>query len=162
VIDSQLELRSAGSTRWPAVGELFDHNGMPDLHPGEILTRIRVPLEEWDFTLFRKVERGSCSGASNLSFAAVARLPKGGIDALHFCIGGLKNPVFRMAALETRLKNATVPVSAKLIDSLLADLDEALSEQVDDTPTGGYRKATSLRLFRWFMNRLNARTLEIL
>lgn len=162
VIDSQLELRTSGSTRWLSIHEFFNANGLPDLRPGEILTRIRVPLEDWDFALFRKVEAGKRFAASALSFAGVARFPKGNVEVLQFCIGGLKTPAFRMLALEGRLKNASVPVPSKFIDTLSHDLDEALNEQVADTPAGHYRRATSLRLFRWFMETVNTRSLEIL
>ncbi|UCF96020.1 MAG: FAD binding domain-containing protein [Spirochaetaceae bacterium] len=160
VIDAQLELRTAGSTRWVGLEEFFDRSSLPGLRPGEILTRIRVPLEEWDFALFRKV--GDRFGTTALSFAGVARFPKGNIETLHFCIGGLDRPVFRMVSLETRLKNSSLPVPSKLIDALLRDLEDALSDQVDDTPTGIYRRATSLRLFRWFLEKINTRSLEML
>jgi CO/xanthine dehydrogenase FAD-binding subunit len=158
VIDAQLELRTAGSTRWTTVGSFLNQRGRPQLRPGEILTRIRVPLEEWDFALFRKVG----GRRRTLSFAGVARFPKGSIEVLHFCLGGLKTPVLRLPGLESRLKNASMPVSTKLIDSLLADLDAALGNEVEDSPEGRYRKATALRLFRWFMEKVNSRSLEML
>jgi CO/xanthine dehydrogenase FAD-binding subunit len=162
VIDAQLELRTAGSTRWTTVGSFLNQRRRPELRPGEILTRIRVPLEEWDFALFRRVGGRQRLGGNTLSFAGVARFPKGSLEVLHFCLGGLKTPVLRLIGLESRLKNASVPVSTKLIDSLLTDLDAALEEEVEDTSEGRYRKATALRLFRWFMEKLNSRSLEML
>ncbi len=161
VIDTQLELRTAGSTRWVRVGEFFDGRNLPDLRPGEILTRIRVPLEEWDFAVTRKVD-GGAGYSTSLSFAGVARFPKGNIEALHFCIGGLKAPVFRLPVLEERLKNISLPMQSKLLDTLFRDLADALSDQVEDTPRGHYRAATSLRLFRWFIEKINLRSLDFL
>jgi len=161
VIDTQLELRTAGSTRWVQVGEFFDRRHLPDLRPGEILTRVRIPLEEWDFAVTRKVH-GGAGLRTSLSFAGVARFPKGSIEALHFCIGGLKDPVFRMTVLEERLKNANLPVPSKLTDTLLRDLDDALADQVDDTAKGHYSRATSLRLLRCFLEKINIRSLDML
>jgi CO/xanthine dehydrogenase FAD-binding subunit len=161
VIETQLELRTAGSTRWVEVGEFFDRGNLPDLRPGEILTRIRVPLEEWDFAVTRKVHGGR-GIATSLSFAGVARFPKGSIEAMHFCIGGLKTAVFRMAVLEERLKNAALPIPSKLTDTLFRDLGDALANQVEDTPKGHYRAATSLRLFRSFLEKINIRSLDML
>jgi CO/xanthine dehydrogenase FAD-binding subunit len=161
VIDTQLELRTAGSTRWVDMAEFFDRGNLPDLRPGEILTRIRVPLEEWDFAVTRKVDSGA-GNTTSLSFAGVARFPKGSIESFQFCIGGLKTPVFRAAALEERLKNAPLPVPPKLSGSLYRDLEEALAGQVEDTPKGHYRRATALRLFRWFIEKINVRSLDIL
>jgi hypothetical protein len=92
----------------------------------------------------------------------VARFPKGRIEALHFCIGGLKNAVFRVSALEERLKNANLPIPSKLTDSLFRDFADALADQVDDTARGNYRAATSLRLLRWFIEKINVRSLDLL
>jgi CO/xanthine dehydrogenase FAD-binding subunit len=161
VIDTQLELRTAGSTRWVKVGEFFDRRNLPDLRPGEILTRIRIPLEEWDFAVTRKVH-GGAGRITSLSFAGVARFPKGSIEALHFCIGGLLRPVFRLPVLEERLKNTSLPISSKLFDTLLRDLADALAAEVEDTPTGRYRGATSLRLFRSFLEKINLQSLDML
>jgi CO/xanthine dehydrogenase FAD-binding subunit len=161
VINAQLELRTAVSTRWVGIEEFFDRGSIANLRPGEILTRIRVPLEEWDFALFRKVQAGRRFQTS-LSIAGVARFPKGSIEALHFCVGGLKSAVFRRVALEQRLKNASLPVPTKMIDSLLHDLEDALSDQVDSSGAGRYRRATALRLIRWFLEKLNTRSLEML
>jgi CO/xanthine dehydrogenase FAD-binding subunit len=162
VIDSQLELRTSGSGRWLGVEEFFNRDGQPDLRPGEILTRIRVPLEEWGFSMFRKVTAEKPFAPGALSFAGVARFPKGSIERLHFCIGGLKAPISRIPALEARLKNTSLPIASKLLTSLCDDLDSALDGQIADTLTGRYRAATSRRLFRWFLENLNARSLEIL
>lgn len=162
VIDAQLELRTAGSTRWTSVGSFLNERGRPELRSGEILIRIRVPLEEWDFALFRKVGGSQRLEGDALSLAGVARFPKGRLEVLHFCLGGLKTPVLRVPGLESRLKNASVPVSTKLIDSLLTDLNAALKEEVDESTEGRYRKATAARLFRWFMEKVNSRSLELL
>lgn len=161
VIQAQLELRTAGSSRWISVEQFYDRNNMPDLRPGEMLTRVRVPLEEWDFTLYRKVAAG-LHYETPLGFAGVARFPKGRIESLHFCFGGLKTPVFRDAALEARLKNAPLPVPSRLIDSLLRELEETVSRQVEDGAPGSYKRATCARLLHWFLEKINARTLEIL
>ena len=161
VIDTQLELRTAGSTRWVQVGEFFDRGNLPDLRPGEILTRVRIPLEEWDFAVTRKVQSGGGLRTS-LSFAGVARFPKGAIEALHFCIGGLLTPVFRVPVLEERLENINLPIPAKLMGALFRELGEALTTEVEDTPTGRYRAAASLRLFRFFLEKINLQSLDIL
>jgi xanthine dehydrogenase small subunit len=160
VIDTQLELRTAGSTRWVGLAEFFGSRNLPDLRPGEILTRIRVPLEEWDFAVTRKVDEGQ-GCVSSLSFAGVARFPKGRVETLHCCFGGLKTAVFRPISLEERVKNASLPIPTRLMDGLFHDLADALADQVEDTPRGRYRAATSLRLFRSFLDRINIRSLDI-
>jgi hypothetical protein len=67
-----------------------------------------------------------------------------------------------MPVLEERLKNSKLPMPAKLIDNLSRDLGDALTGQVADTPKGRYRAATSLRLFRSFLEKINIRSLDML
>ena len=53
-LDAQYELRTAQSTRWIAASRFSSLPGPPVLASQEILTRIRVPLEPWTYTWFRK------------------------------------------------------------------------------------------------------------
>jgi CO/xanthine dehydrogenase FAD-binding subunit len=53
-LDAQYELRSAQSTRWVSASRFSSQPGLPILAKQECLTRIRVPLEPWTFTWYRK------------------------------------------------------------------------------------------------------------
>jgi CO/xanthine dehydrogenase FAD-binding subunit len=162
VIDAQIELRTAGSSRWVPVSSFFTEEGRPGLRAGEVLTRIRVPLEEWDFQLFRKVEAGRQIDRRALSFAGTARFPKGSIEALHLCFGGFNNPVLRVAEPETRLKNAALPISGKLFDALVEELRAILADKGRESDSSRYRRATAIRMFRKFLEDLNSRSIEML
>jgi CO/xanthine dehydrogenase FAD-binding subunit len=53
-LDAIYELRSAQNTRWISASRF---SSLPDslaLNPQELLTRIRIPLDQWDFTAYRK------------------------------------------------------------------------------------------------------------
>ena len=52
-LDALFELRNTAGSRWiPALHFSTKTNG---LQKGEILTRIRIPLEEWNYTVYRKI-----------------------------------------------------------------------------------------------------------
>jgi CO/xanthine dehydrogenase FAD-binding subunit len=53
-LDAQYELRSAAQTRWISAARFSSLPGKPGLENQELLTRIRVPLDKWDYSLFRK------------------------------------------------------------------------------------------------------------
>jgi len=53
-LDAQYELRSAQSTRWVSASRFSSQPGPLSLGRQECLTRIRVPLEPWTFTWYRK------------------------------------------------------------------------------------------------------------
>ncbi|MDR0496984.1 MAG: FAD binding domain-containing protein [Treponema sp.] len=60
-LDSQFELRTAQSTRWISASQFSSLPGPPAIASHEILTRIRVPLEPWTFTWYRKFR---CAGSN--------------------------------------------------------------------------------------------------
>jgi CO/xanthine dehydrogenase FAD-binding subunit len=52
-LDAQFELRSAQSSRWVSATRFFSLKETA-LAPQELLTRIRVPLDQWDYAVYRK------------------------------------------------------------------------------------------------------------
>jgi len=54
-LDAQYELRSPQSSRWVSASRFSSQPGPPSLAKQECLTRIRVPLEPWTFTWYRKL-----------------------------------------------------------------------------------------------------------
>jgi CO/xanthine dehydrogenase FAD-binding subunit len=54
ILDAQYELRTAQSARWISASRFSSLPGPPVLAPREILTRVRVPLDPWTYTWYRK------------------------------------------------------------------------------------------------------------
>jgi CO/xanthine dehydrogenase FAD-binding subunit len=53
-LDAHYELRTAGSARWISASRFSSLPGPPALEPQELLTRIRIPLEQWNYSIYRK------------------------------------------------------------------------------------------------------------
>ncbi|MCL2190557.1 MAG: FAD binding domain-containing protein [Treponema sp.] len=53
-LDAQYELRSAQSSRWITAARFSPGPGPGALGQGEILSRIRVPLDNWDYSAYKK------------------------------------------------------------------------------------------------------------
>ena len=54
ILDAQYELRTAQSARWISASRFSSLPGPPVLAKQEILTRVRVPLEPWTYSWYRK------------------------------------------------------------------------------------------------------------
>jgi len=65
-LDAQCELRNAQSSRWVSASRFLSVPGQTALKPQELLTRIRVPLESWDYSIYKKY-----TGQSSQNKAAV-------------------------------------------------------------------------------------------
>ncbi|GHV93943.1 FAD-binding protein [Spirochaetia bacterium] len=57
-LDAQFELRSTQSTRWISASRFSSLPGPTALNPQELLTRIRVPLDQWDYSIYKKFSSG--------------------------------------------------------------------------------------------------------
>lgn len=146
-IDAQLELRSQSGTRWLRVRQFSS------TRPGEILARVRLPLQEVDFQIYRKVGERGCPAI--LSFAGTASMTKGNLETLRFAIGGVAELVYRNPEVEARLEGLKLPIPVKEIEMQEA----ALGRSLEQVPS--YRRNTAVRLLGWFLRNLNQKSLEI-
>ena len=53
-LDAHCELRTASGVRWIPAARFLSALDAPLLGPRELLTRIRVPLDQWDYSLYKK------------------------------------------------------------------------------------------------------------
>jgi xanthine dehydrogenase FAD-binding subunit len=156
VTDARLELRSESGSRWINVEE-FLRTGVG---PAEIITRIRIPLEEYDAGLYRKVGAGA---QAMLTFCALARFAKGQLELFRFAVGGAGFAALRFPGLEARLEGLNLPLPPRQVDSFIREVAERLvlpdegTAARRDAPAGGagYRRDTALRLLRRFIHDIN-------
>jgi CO/xanthine dehydrogenase FAD-binding subunit len=55
-LDAHYELRSASSARWISALRFSGHSEPLPINSQELLTRIRIPLEQWDYSLYKKIK----------------------------------------------------------------------------------------------------------
>jgi len=65
-LDAQYELRTAQAARWISAARFSSMPGPSALADQELLTRIRVPLEPWSFTWYRKFNAVGNSAANGI------------------------------------------------------------------------------------------------
>ena len=61
-LDAQYELRTAQSSRWMGASRFSSASGSVIMAPQELLTRIRVPLDPWTFTSYRRFQTPGRNG----------------------------------------------------------------------------------------------------
>ena len=66
-LDAQFELRQTQSTRWISASRFFSMPREDALNPQELLTRIRIPLDNWDCWAYKKFE-GQASRSRVVAF----------------------------------------------------------------------------------------------
>jgi hypothetical protein len=109
-----------------------------------VLTRVRIPLEEWQVQGFRRLPAG-------LTLAAAARLGRASLEVLHFCLAGPGFGLLRARELENSLKSARLPLAPRSRQGFLRELEERLAEPRLEP----YVRATAVRLVGWFLDLLD-------
>ena len=104
-----VEIRRAGGGRWIPVSRFHGGTSGSPLAPGEVVTRLRIPLDRYDVQLFRKTED------TRLTMAAVVSGSKRTIENVRIVIGSSAPTVLRNRELEAELAGRKVPLGRREI-----------------------------------------------
>jgi len=132
-LDAQYELRTTQSTRWVSASRLSSMTGAPILERHELLTRIRVPLEPWTFTWYRKF-RGADINESGGSVLFIMKNEKNILTSIRIIHAG--KTIFRDKDSEAMLLGKRLPLSRKDAESFVESWTSYLSgtRDTDDMP----------------------------
>ncbi len=159
-IDAQVEVQAASASRWLGIDRFISGPGRTVLRPGELLTRIRIPLEDWPLQVYRRVSRHGTASRALVSLCGLARTGRGTVEAVRIALGGVGETVFRSRELEAELEGHRLPLPPARVDALVRLLGERLHPWTDAYTTDRYRRATALRLVRWFLEEIHLRRPE--
>jgi xanthine dehydrogenase small subunit len=110
-LDALAEFRGPTGSRWMAVGRLAGKDRKPLVPGGEILVRVRVPLDPWDLSLVRKIGYPLWPGPDSGVFTCLARAAKGSLYEFRAALGG---PLFlRDRETETGLVGKRLPLQQR-------------------------------------------------
>jgi CO/xanthine dehydrogenase FAD-binding subunit len=87
-LDARFELRAAQETRWVSASRFSALPGPLALESQELLTRIRVPLEQWQYSLYRKFPDQYPADESGGGAVFMARIQKNILTDLRIVFAG--------------------------------------------------------------------------
>lgn len=156
-MDCILELRSLQQSRWVSISELILKTNARDnlIPPDLILTRIRIPFVNWDLQVFRKIARKKSLMHCSLTFCGLAKTNKGILTDIRMCFGALGNQLFRQRGFEVGFLGRKLPLMNKTIDTMVSELGLLLNPITDRYSKAEYRRETSMRLLKWFLEEIN-------
>ncbi len=150
LLDVQVELREAAVQRWMPVSQLFDHE--EGIQPGETMTRIRIPFEQWDIHAYKRLGSPHTGSTQSISFCGLARAQKGILSDFRYIIGSLGPFVLRSPAIEAALVGRKIPLNDREIDWICGSMTEELEEK--KMLLSLYQRTTGIGLFWWFLKSL--------
>ncbi|MDR0707406.1 MAG: FAD binding domain-containing protein [Treponema sp.] len=109
-LDALYELRCAASARWIAASRFSSLSESLALNEQELLTRIRIPLEPWDYSAYKKFKRHE-SGESAGGAVFLVRSEKNTLTGLRVVFAG--DVVLRDKNTESLLIGKRLPLDRK-------------------------------------------------
>ncbi|MBQ0039750.1 MAG: FAD binding domain-containing protein [Treponema sp.] len=112
-LNARLEIKSVTDTTTVLFSK-FD--GIPEK---SILTKIRIPLEEWDVQIFRRIGPTNTLSSLSGSFTFLVETQRGMIANIRIVYAG--NTVFYSPEFENKIIGTRLPLSQKMIDDLIEE-----------------------------------------
>ena len=152
LLDVRIELRSLSGNRWVALPRFFNEDGSLNLLPGEVLTKIRIPMDEWNIKIYKKIGGYREPGGGYLSFSAIGKTQRNILGDFRFSFSFGGTTILRNKEIEALLNGRSIPLSEKAKLLTLNVLQNTLENMKEIDPFSGAR---AFRLFKWVISKLH-------
>ena len=151
LIGAQFEFRGVRSSRWLTSTQVSDQGRLTPL-AGEILTRVRIPQEEWPHFFYQKIGNFRTPWDERLSMTALARTKHGLVEALRLIFYLPHTGLLRHRGLEAEFVGQRVPFAPRLRQEALKSIQEAM--QGLSLPPSLFQKDRVLHMTRWVLSQI--------
>jgi CO/xanthine dehydrogenase FAD-binding subunit len=116
-LDARYELRTATQSRWVSASHFSTDSGKNTLQKQECLIRIRIPLENWDYTLCRDFSAKESGDDGNEFAVFLARIQKDILSDIRVVFSGIT--ILRDKNSEISLIGKKLPLDKKTTDNFV-------------------------------------------
>jgi len=152
LLGSQFEVRNLRGSRWVTAQTVVE-DGVFSLGPGEILTRVRIPQEEWTQTFYQKIGNIRTPWDERIALAALARTKNSQLEALRMAYQLPHSGFVRVRDLEAELAGQPLPLSHRVRNQALERVEAAL--EVLPSQASQFQRDRVVHMTRWVLTRLN-------
>jgi CO/xanthine dehydrogenase FAD-binding subunit len=149
LLDTKIEIRSIvhpAVAHWVSWNQLVGEYQQEKKGPAVLISRIRLPENEWNIHFYRKTSYKEPSGSDRRTvFCGLARLFKDTLEEIRFLCGSELSGSFRDKNLESALSGRRIPLPRKEKESILA----AMKKKLDDND---FERDTFLSLMEEFLD----------
>jgi len=152
LLGAQCEIRNLRGGRWVTAQQIAD-DGRIVLAAGEILTRIRIPQEEWPLVFYQKIGNIRTPWDERLALSGLARTKNGQLEGFRLSFHLPHSGLVRVRELEAELTGQTLPLSHRERTEAVEKVDEALG--LLPVPASVFQRDRVLHMSRWVLTRLS-------
>jgi CO/xanthine dehydrogenase FAD-binding subunit len=146
-MEAQVEFRSPSGTRWASVSHLCGEDGEPLIPKASILSRLRIPLYNYDFVYYRKLGNSLYPSADTAMFVCMANIVRDKVEDFRLVFSGEK--AFRLKDKEMSISGKKTTTPKREIRGFIAEYKKAFEtmELFDSRPFTALLEDVFARLF---------------
>ncbi|MEE8440487.1 MAG: FAD binding domain-containing protein [Spirochaetia bacterium] len=145
LLDARIELRRQGRVRWLPVSRFHLPDGRLDLKPGEVVTRVRVPLQPWSGQMFRRFGMELSPESEPLTVCGLVRVSNGIVEEIRLNGTASGKTLLRSRTMEAELVGRRIPLSIREVESAGEAFGELPAQLTD------IQRDRFMRLLTWFL-----------
>lgn len=146
------EIRNLRGSRWLSAQQIAE-DGRVVLAAGEILTRVRIPQEDWPLVFYQKIGNIRTPWDERLALSGLARTKNGQLEGFRLSFHLPHSGLVRIRELEGELTGQTLPLSHRERTQAVDKVDEALG--LLPVPASVFQRDRVLHMTRWILTRLD-------
>jgi len=123
-LDAEVEFRSPSKTTIKNIWYLSDQDGLPNVEPNMLLSRVRVPLQSLDHLVIRRIGAGIFPEGDGGCLVSTASIDRRSVANFKLVIAGAR--AFRDYEAEQRIASSPFPILNKTIQSATRQYSESL------------------------------------
>lgn len=110
-LDAKLEIRTVQEAVWVPLSRYFSNTGKEGEKRAEIISKIRVPTDQWDISIYRRIGNMSVINDSSAFFAFLVKLQKNILADIRIAFTG--KFFFRKREFENLMIGRSLPFTQK-------------------------------------------------
>jgi len=127
-LDAQYELKNAGSSRWVSASRFHSPSEDTTMEKQELLTRIRLPLHQWDYAVYKKFQIEGY--LNNAAVVFLARTHKNILSEIRVVYK--TRSIVRNKICEDILNGKLLPLSRKTADDFIENWKDFLNSKQEE------------------------------
>lgn len=147
MLDARVELRRQGNSRWVTLNQFRDPSGGVRIAPGEILTRVRIPLHPWTHWSLHNYGTPFPVGSESLAVIGAASIDKSEISEFRFVLVMNGTSQIRLREAEMDLVGRSIPLTERESRNIVSVLENHPYFGSSLNDIGRWRASNGLREF---------------
>ncbi|WP_010236987.1 FAD binding domain-containing protein [Clostridium arbusti] len=154
-LNAKLVIKSLKEEKIVDIKDFITGPGRHILNKNEIVTEIKIPLENFNKFYYKKVGTRKATAISKLSFVGIARLKANVVEDIRIAFGAVAATIVKSDDLEKRFVGKTL----EEINSIKGDITDEYAKLItpidDQRSNKNYRKKVAINLLNDFIKQLS-------